>query len=118
MFKLDIQLLGNGGDNGPDGDPDKDGRSNWEEYLAGTDPMQADSKLHLDITQQPGDMLRLGWKTVPDRIYFLERSLSLEPGEVLWETLWYGTAEQLETWLLDNVPPSAEGWYYRVRLKP
>ena len=105
-------------DDGPDGDPDHDGRTNWEEYLAGTDPMMADSKLHLEISQQPGDMLRLGWKTVPNRIYFLERSLSLAPGEVLWETLWYGTAEQLETWLLDNVPPSAEGWYYRVRLKP
>jgi glycosidase len=55
------------GGNGANGDPDMDAFSNLQEYLAGTDPRNANSLLR--ITQLTGGGRRVTWQSVPGRRY-------------------------------------------------
>lgn len=54
-----------------DGDEDKDGMTNLEESIAGTDPFDASSRLrHSEWYQLPGEAnFLLGWHTVPGKYY-------------------------------------------------
>lgn len=61
------------------GDPDHDGMSNLEEYLAGTDPNNSNSVLRItseSITAGGADV-SLAWDSVPTRFYYLQKNLNL-----------------------------------------
>jgi hypothetical protein len=68
-----------------DTDSDGDGASNWQEFLAGTDPTQGTSVLRTRLT---GSRLgtRLEWNTVPGSIYQVQRATTIS----LWTD--YGAA--------------------------
>jgi len=53
--------------NGADGDPDHDSAANLQEYLAGTDPQNANSVLR--IVNQTNGGRRLTWSSVPGKGY-------------------------------------------------
>lgn len=52
-----------------DGDPDNDGFTNSQEYLAGTDPLSSQSALRLDVLASPPDSITLRFLAVSNRSY-------------------------------------------------
>ena len=61
-------------------DPDNDGQTNWQEYVAGTDPLNATSTLKITNVQPygPSDVL-VNWFGVNGVNYQLQRSDSVNP---------------------------------------
>ena len=61
---------------GPNADPDKDGMPNHAEYIAGTRPKDARSRLAIKSIQAdaPGGILTVEFHTTPNRRYRLQRS--------------------------------------------
>lgn len=58
-------------DAGAAGDPDRDGMTNWAEWMAGTDPHESQSRLQLSV-RLDGASLSLEAKVVPGKKYLLE----------------------------------------------
>ena len=60
-------------------DPDGDGMSNQQEYLAGTDPNNAGSNLKITgySIQSGGTNVSLTWNSVPTRFYYLQKTPDL-----------------------------------------
>ena len=69
-----LDPLSSFGNNGPDGDPDGDGRSNLQEYFAGTDPTNSASNLHITSIAPEGNDIRVAWTTVGGKAYLLQAS--------------------------------------------
>lgn len=68
-------------------DSDGDGQTDREEYLAGTDPLDAADRLGpIDLTIDATGAMAVHWPTKPGYVYLLEGRVSLQP-EVHWETL-------------------------------
>jgi hypothetical protein len=65
----DLNPLSNEGHDGPDGDPDLDGFTNREEFLAGTDPHDPLSYLHFHTVTPSGSSVLLQFTATPDRTY-------------------------------------------------
>jgi hypothetical protein len=65
----------------PNADPDGDGMSNREEYLAGTNPNDSNSDLEItDVgATTGGTAVAVTWESVPTRNYYLQKRLSLDP---------------------------------------
>jgi hypothetical protein len=65
----------------PNADPDGDGFSNYEEYLAGTSPINGSDYLHIThyATTPGGTSATLTWASVPTRFYHVRETLSLSP---------------------------------------
>ena len=62
---------------GPDADPDGDGLSNRQEFLAGTDPWDADSVLQITGIARTDEGLELRWHGVAGRLYRIAVAESL-----------------------------------------
>jgi len=72
------------GDDGPDGDPDLDGQTNRDEYVAGTHPKSALSRLQLEVV--PGaTTVAVRFQAVAGRSYSVRARDALESGT--WELL-------------------------------
>jgi hypothetical protein len=54
---------------GPTNDPDQDGVCNWYEYLCGTDPTNAASKLAVGELDDSAEWFTLRWPCTPGRTY-------------------------------------------------
>jgi hypothetical protein len=66
-----------------DADPDGDGVPNWMEYLAGTNPTNANSALgftHVDPPQNIGAGVTLHWPAMTGRVYVLESTPTVVGG--------------------------------------
>jgi hypothetical protein len=63
----------------PNADPDHDGQSNLQEYLAGTNPTNAADALEITAyTTAPGGTTNLvTWTSVPTRFYYLQKTMDL-----------------------------------------
>ena len=71
---------------GADADPDHDGMSNYAEFIAGTNPLDAGSALKLDLSPTRGtNGLALAFPAVSNRSYTLQTTSSLSAGT--WQRL-------------------------------
>jgi hypothetical protein len=69
-----------------DADPDGDGASNWQEYVAGTDPLDSTSIFQiLPGSSVAQSSFTLQWSSVVNKNYTVQSSPSLSPGN--WTTL-------------------------------
>lgn len=64
----------------PSADPDHDGFDNLHEYLAGTDPNNAESLLHIDAIETAPGQFVLRFKAVAGKSYSVLSSATLEGG--------------------------------------
>ena len=71
--------------NGPLGDPDGDGMTNWQEYQAGTDPRNSQDALRFDLISCSNQLCLLQFNTRTGRTYAVERLNALGP-ENTWVT--------------------------------
>lgn len=100
-----------------DMDSDGDGIPNWKEFIAGTNPKDALSKLQfvaskLAMTEGVGD--RLEWVTAPGKTYIIEGSDNIVngPWTVIDTVTGDGKAQEI---IADNL---GELRFYRIRLAP
>jgi hypothetical protein len=72
----------------PNADPDGDGMNNRQEYLAGTNPNDANSKLVITDFGAPSDgtQANVTWQSVLTRNYYLQKRLSLLPNSVWFDS--------------------------------
>ncbi|MBT3595129.1 MAG: hypothetical protein HN505_04075 [Verrucomicrobia bacterium] len=61
---------------GSEGDPDHDGHSNLDEWLANTNPLDPDSRLLLKASFLEPGVIRLIWQSMPGVTYELQSSFS------------------------------------------
>lgn len=72
---------------GRSGDADGDGASDFEEYVADTDPLDSGDVLRVtDFTV--GDSMRVSWRPSPSRLYRLSGRAPGPAGEAEWSTDW------------------------------
>ncbi|MCX8157985.1 MAG: lamin tail domain-containing protein [Verrucomicrobiae bacterium] len=108
--------LGSGPGHGRDDDPDGDGRTNYEEYLSGTHPLDARSVLKVEgfaVNASQGALLR--FTAQPDIAYVVEYLSPLGAGP--W-TVWTNLPAQPTTNAILLIDPAARNSpqiYYRIR---
>lgn len=70
----------------PNADPDQDGMSNLQEYLAGTNPNDPNSRLRITAVSANtiGSGATLTWTSVPSRLYYVNERTNLTTGA--WTT--------------------------------
>jgi len=74
-------------------DEDADGQENLEEYLAGTDPTDASSKLVLTVMSSPSDHIFLKWPSEFGKVYEIKKTVDLK------------FQAPLESFLMPSLPP-------------
>jgi hypothetical protein len=98
-------------------DADGDGASNWQEYVAGTDPTDPASVLRVSTAQagaQPGQVRVVRWPSVVGKVYVIERSPSLYGANWVPVSTNTGTGTDME--FDDN--NTGMTFFYRVRIQP
>lgn len=98
--------------NDRDADPDQDGMSNWEEYIAGTDPHNRQSYLKVAIA--PAVPATLSFVAVAGKSYTVEYTDGLSP--IVWHTLQDVPAPPVtRTETVTDSSPNPNRRYYRIR---
>jgi len=92
------------------GDPDGDGLTTVQEYIAGTDPLNASSGLRLEL-QWAADAVRLRLTTVEGKRYRIERTDNLETWHQIRSDI-EGTGALAE--VIDPTPASVQSAFYRL----
>jgi hypothetical protein len=96
-------------------DPDGDGANNWQEYIAGTNPLDATSVFEfLPATPLAGSAFTLQWPSVVNKNYTLQSSSSLGSGWTTIATNLIGNSQVLQ-WTDTNA--SAGARFYRAQVQ-
>jgi hypothetical protein len=100
----------------PNADPDHDGASNLQEFLAGTDPLSAQSVFKMINIQpaQPGGII-IQWSSVVGQTYMIERSSTVGTNYVQ-----LGTPMKAVDTTAQYVDSTATGpgpFFYRLKLQ-
>jgi hypothetical protein len=107
----DLNSLVGTGDDGPTGDPDHDGFTNLEEYLAGTDPQDADSLLKILPLSSGGQSIT--WASIPGKNYQVHATTNVM--EAFMARSGIITAISPTTSYTNAAPAQAKE-FYRVRI--
>ena len=101
------------GDNGPDGDPDHDGFTNLQEYIAGTNPRDSNSLLKITTIANGGQVIT--WSSVPGKNYQVQATpnvtFAVEPMSGTITAFGASTS-------YTNAMPASPQQFYRVRVVP
>ena len=101
-----------------DVDADGDGMSNWQEYLAGTNPTNALSRLQFNSASFYHNGVRgvaVNWLTAPGKTYILQSSPALKGA--VWTPINTNGGDGNEyQCLLTNL--SGNAYFYQIRLQP
>jgi hypothetical protein len=103
----------------PENDPDGDGLSNRQEYLAGTEPLDPKSSFAVrEVSAAPSGTLTIRWESVVGRRYKLQRSNDLSSATA-WTEL-PGTYEGIGGTLtaIDSPPLTSAYHFYRLVIVP
>jgi hypothetical protein len=93
-------------------DPDGDGASNWQEFVAGTNPQDATSVFKfLPALSSPGSSFTLQWPSVVNKNYTVQSSASAEGGWSAMASNLVGNSQVLQ-WTDTNISSSAR--FYRA----
>jgi hypothetical protein len=96
-------------------DSDGDGMSNWQEWIAGTNPTNALSVLAMLVPTNNGSGITVTWQSVATRSYYLQAGTNLS-GAPMFQTIQTnipgqaGTTSVVDT----NANPGAGQYFYRV----
>ncbi|MGI8602476.1 MAG: LamG-like jellyroll fold domain-containing protein [Verrucomicrobiales bacterium] len=93
-------------------DKDVDGASNFDEFIAGTDPSDAASRFRATLTAS-GSLMTVRYTTVPLKKYRVERSANLAAWSVLADNV-QGTGNEIALTDADSV--FGFRYFYRVKL--
>ena len=96
-------------------DPDLDGLNNWQEWVCGTNPTNAQSVLRLVSATPAGTSVTVTWQSVAGVNYFLERSASLAAPVTFLATNILGQAGT--TTYTDTNATGAGSFFYRAGVK-
>jgi sugar lactone lactonase YvrE len=96
-------------------DPDRDGVPNWQEYLAGTNPINPQSRLRLQTRVARPQEVVLSLLTAPDKTYQLEYTENLTSG--VWTAVRTIAGDGQYQEITAPVDPRKPR-FYRVRLLP
>ncbi|HTI72948.1 MAG TPA: hypothetical protein VMF06_23445, partial [Candidatus Limnocylindria bacterium] len=94
------------------GDPDHDGATNYEEYLAGTDPLDPNSILRLNLMNSADGNAELIWNGVEGIHYQVQIASSLQSN--LWSDLGISLGGSQETVRVPISPPVGGSIFYRL----
>jgi hypothetical protein len=95
-------------------DADGDGMPNWKEYLAGTNPANAQSCLQFSSAVSASGATTLSWLSAPGKTYVIEGASTINA--TTWTTL--GTVNGDGTVQQVTEPNTGTAQFYRIRLQP
>lgn len=95
-------------------DPDGDGHNNRQEFMADTNPSDAESVLKISSIESDAYGVSMSWKSSPNRRYTLERSTDLINFEPIY-TDYFNYSDTIT--LTDYWPQSGQNFYYRIRVR-
>jgi hypothetical protein len=99
----------------PNADPDGDGMTNLQEYHAGTNPTNPDSKLLIMGTPVvTGTTVTLTWSSTPARVYHIEKTDNLMSG--LWTDSGLGVVAPDPGTNTTRSFTDTSGQFYRIRV--
>jgi hypothetical protein len=89
--------------------------TNWQEYIAGTDPTNGGSVLVVSnfVSSAPGQVV-LQWPSVADRVYAVERATNLNNG---FSALATNLAARTPMNSYTDVVDQAGALFYRIRVE-
>jgi hypothetical protein len=99
----------------PSADPDGDGMSNYREYLAGTNPIDAQSRFQIVRVRPDPTGPFVDWSSVTGKLYTIQRSAALEGGFADVQTH-IGATAPLNTFH-DTGLTGAGPHFYRIRVE-
>ncbi len=102
----------------PDADPDGDGVSNWNEFLAGTDPASAASAFRVLSAKAEGSNLRVSWSCGGGRTNVLQSATSPDGSwsDTSPNIILPGSGDQTTNYLHLGALTNGAVRFYRVRL--
>ena len=111
-----LDPLAQTGINGPLGDTDGDGMTNWQEYQAGTDPQNSQDALRFDHISCSNLVCLLQFNTHTGRTYAIERLNASGPinSWVAFTNFIPGTSGPVTV----SDPQTTAGYFYRLKVTP
>jgi|GEM_PF-4272003 len=99
---------------GPEDDPDGDAHTNADEMTAGTNPLDAASRLELQWVSRNEDSVTFTWQSVPGRLYAIVQSDTpqiIRPASSPSNAIWANTTQATAT---VSIPPGATRRFFAI----
>lgn len=95
-------------------DPDGDGMNNWQEWIAGTVPVDPSSFLHIVWLEVDPSSAQIGWASVITRNYSVERSTNLSASPPFTAIATHIPGQSGTTYFTDTNAPGPGSCFYRI----